>query len=122
MNKDKIWKSAFFVGIVPALMEGILIYSVEPTINGWILFQAVLFWFTCGFTIHIIDIGFPRILHGIIFTVFLNLPWYIAESIVKNKPEHFMPLVIASILFGTIIGIISKKLKNKISNEMNVKE
>lgn len=109
LSVTKIKRSAI-VGIIPAILEGVMILSVEPTIDRWVLFQATLFWFTCGVTVHIIDLGFPRIVHGILFTVFLNLPWYIAESIVKNKTEHFLPLVIASIVFGIIIGWTSKKL------------
>ena len=110
MDRSKTLQGAVIVGIVPAILEGMLVYSVEPSISAWILVQAMLFWFTCGFIVHILDIGIHRVIHGIIFTVFINLPWYIAESIVQNKPEHFFPLVIASIIFGALIGIISKKL------------
>ena len=115
MNRSTLLKNAALVGLVPALLEGILVYSVEPSINRWILLQAILFWFTCGFTTHVIEINIPRIFLGIGFTVFLNLPWYIAESIVKNKPEHFLPLVVTSIVFGAVIGWISKRLRNRMS-------
>ncbi|NOU20082.1 MAG: hypothetical protein HOO91_21200 [Bacteroidales bacterium] len=110
-------KNASIVGIIPAILEGILIFSVEPTINLWLLSQAILFWFTCGFVVYLVDVGLPKIISGILFTMFLSLPWYIAESVSKDKPEHLVPLILASIVLGIIIGIASKKL-NK-TNEKN---
>lgn len=104
-------KQASVVGLLPAIIEAILIYFVEPAINKWILVQAVLFWFTCGFTVFLIDIKISEIFKSVLFTVFLNLPWYIAESVSKEKPEHLIPLIIASIIQGLVIGLLSKKLK-----------
>lgn len=103
--------NASITGVVPAILEGILVYSVEPTVNPWVLAQACLFWFTCGFAIYLIDVEMPSILKGMIFSVFLCLPWYIAESVVAGKPEHFAPLVIASVLQGLIIGFLDRRLK-----------
>jgi len=115
MNIDKSNKliNALFVGLVPAIIEGILIYSVEPNTNTWILVQAVTAWFSFGFVVYLINKGNRIILNAILLTLLLNLPWYIAETVVKNTPQHFLPLVIASIVMGAIIGFISLQV-NKI--------
>ncbi len=104
-------KKAAIVGLVPAVIEGILIITVEPTINPWILAQAVIFWFTCGSIITLVRTNWPIITSSILLTVFLNLPWYIAESIVKNRIEHLAPLIIASIVQGFIIGILIRRMR-----------
>ena len=112
MKHQRILHSTI-TGIIPAILEGVLVYSVEPTINIWILFQGVLFWFTCGFVVHLINSKNHRILTSIVYTVFLNLPWYIAESIVPNKIQHLLPLFIASIVLGFVIGFVSMKLHRR---------
>ncbi|MBS1506605.1 MAG: hypothetical protein JSS79_08170 [Bacteroidetes bacterium] len=118
-NRKTILRNALLVGSIPALLEGILIYVVEPTVASWLLLQAVLFWFSCGFIVHLIEVGLPALLHGIVFTVFMNIPWYIAESIGKNKPEHLLPLIIASVVMGIVIGFVSGKLKKNVKNKIN---
>lgn len=109
----KLIKNALIAGTVPAILEALLILSVEPSINLWVLAQAVLFWFTCGAIICLIQNEWPMVISSILLTVFLNLPWYIAESVIKNKPEHLLPLIVASIIQGAIIGILKKKLNKK---------
>ncbi|MCE9501752.1 MAG: hypothetical protein K8R21_14820 [Leptospira sp.] len=111
-NTLKLIINSSITGVIPATLEGILIYSVEPTISQWMVIQATLFWFTCGFVVYQLNTGENIFLISVGFTMFLNLPWYIAESIVKNKPEHFIPLVIASIVQGIIIGSLTKWLNN----------
>lgn len=108
-------RNASIVGIVPAILEAILIYAVDPVVNPWIVIQACLFWFSCGFIISLLNMEIPFILKGIVFSVFMCLPWYIAESVISKKPEHFAPLIIASIIQGVIIGYLDKRLKMRTS-------
>lgn len=114
MENSKKLLNAFFVGLVPAIIEGILIYSVEPKTNIWILVQAVTAWFSFGFVVYLINKGNKIILNAILFTLLLNLPWFIAETVVKNTPQHFIPLVIASIVMGAIIGFVSLQVNKKL--------
>ena len=109
-------KDAIIVGMLPAVLEGLLIHYADPTTSNWILVQSILFWFTCGFTVYLIEVGLHKVISGILFTVFLSLPWYIAEPVSKNKPEHLLPLIMTSIIMGLLIGLLSKKL-----NAMNKK-
>ncbi|MBI1224539.1 MAG: hypothetical protein GC192_04830 [Bacteroidetes bacterium] len=104
---------AALVGIVPAILEFLLVYSFEPTASGWLLLQVSLYWFTCGVANYLVDLRLPQILGSILFTVFLTSPWYIAESVMQGKPEHFVPLVVASIAMGLVIGLLCKWLKRK---------
>jgi hypothetical protein len=102
-------------GFIPALLEFILVYSVEPKANAWLLIQVTLFWFSCGFVVYWLNL--KSIVKSILFTVLLSSPWYIAESVLKNTPEHFIPLFIASIVQGSIIGFLTKWLDSKIIQE-----
>lgn len=117
-----IWRNATIVGIIPALLEGLLVYSVEPAIDRWHLTQAVLFWFTCGFVVYLADLGLPVIANSVLLTVFLNLPWYIAEAILPQKYEHLLPLLIASIVAGAIIGLATQQLKKPRVSQRRVTE
>jgi hypothetical protein len=103
-------RNACLVGIVPAILEGLLVYFADPTVSIWVLVQSILFWFGCGFVVYLIDIFPNKILGSILATVLLNLPWYIALTIVANKPNHLIPLIIASLIMGTIIGMVSRWL------------
>lgn len=114
MNMLKI-RNAAIVGFLPFVLEGILIYSVEPNTDIWLLLQAVLAWFSFGFVVYLIDKGNKVVLNSIWLTILLNIPWYIAESVVKNKLEHLAPLIIASIVMGVVIGIASKLVDKKLT-------
>lgn len=104
-------RNACLVGIVPAILEGLLIYFTDPSASNWVLVQSILFWFGCGFAVYLVDIGSSKILNSMLMTVLLNLPWYIALTIVANKPEHLIPLIVASLIMGAIIGLVSIWLK-----------
>lgn len=111
MNRKYLYAS--IVGIVPAILELGLVYGAEPKSSFWLLFQVSLFWFTCGFTNYFVNIKLNSVLSGIALTLFLSSPWFIAESVLQNKPGHFLPLVVASIIMGSIIGLLCKWLKKK---------
>jgi hypothetical protein len=113
-SKSKIRKAAL-VGLVPLLLEVILIYAVDSQTESWILIQSGLAWFSFGFVIHLINKSKRIVLNSVLLTIILNLPWYVAESIAKNMPEHLIPLIVASIIMGTIIGFVSKSVERKIS-------
>lgn len=101
---------ASFTGLVPAILEAILLVSVEPDLNGWILFQSVLFWFTCGFVVFLLNFQSKILLRSLFYTVVICSPWYIAESFSKNQPDHFIPIMIASLVMGLVIGFLIKLL------------
>jgi membrane protein implicated in regulation of membrane protease activity len=103
-------KNAFIVGMIPAILEGLLIHFADPTASNWILIQSILFWFSCGFVVYLIDFGINKIISCILLTVLLNLPWYISLSIGSGKIEHLVPLIVSSIVMGLIIGLVSKRL------------
>ena len=106
-------KNAIVVGLIPAALEGVLIHFADPSADHWMLLQSILFWFGCGFVVYLIDLGINKILSCITLTIFLNLPWYISLSIGSGKPEHLIPLIVASTIFGLIIGVVSKQLDKK---------
>jgi hypothetical protein len=112
LTGDKLF-NATLTGLTPALLEGLLIYFADPKCGHWMLIQSMLFWFSCGFAVHLIDTGRRKIVTSILLTVLLNLPWYIALTVTAGNPNHLIPLVIASIVMGTIIGLISGWLNSK---------
>jgi hypothetical protein len=106
------WKNGLLVGAVVAILEGILIWAADPSITPWLFIQSISFWLFCGLVVYMTETGLPAILNGILLTVLLNIPWYISLSIAAGNPGHLVPLVIASIIFGAIIGLMSKRLKS----------
>jgi hypothetical protein len=110
MSKKLKIRNAIIVGLIPATLEGLLIYFADPLAGRWILIQSMLFWFSCGFVVYLIDFGYKRILTSVLLTILLNIPWYIALTVVANKPEHLIPLIISSLIMGTIIGIATSRL------------
>src|SRR5687768_9970317 len=107
------WKNALLVGAVVATLEGILLWAADPGTPPWIFIQSISFWLFCGLVVCITETGLPTILNAILLTVLLNIPWYISLSMVAEKPDHLVPLVAASIIFGTLIGLLSKSLKSR---------
>jgi hypothetical protein len=105
------WKNGLLVGFLAATLEGLLLWLTAPNISTWVFLQSVSFWLFCGLVVYMAETGLPALPNSILLTVLLNIPWYIALSIVNGKPELLIPLVIASLVFGLIIGLASKTLK-----------
>jgi hypothetical protein len=107
------WKNGFLVGAVVAALEGALLWTADPGATFWVLVQGISFWLFCGLVIYLTETGLPDILNGILLTVLLNIPWYIALSVTSGKPGNLIPLLIASLFFGALIGWMSQRLKRK---------
>lgn len=104
-------KKATIAGLVPALIEGALLQSFEPGMDGWYFTQAVSFWFTCGFVVYLAVGNLPAVPSAILLTVFLNVPWFIEEAIRPGRYDHILPLLVASVVSGVVIGLVSRKLR-----------
>jgi hypothetical protein len=105
------WKNGLFVGSIAAVLEGLLLGLSDPNISTWDFLQSISFWLFCGFVVYLAETGLPVLPGSILLTILLNIPWYIALSIGDGKPGLLIPLVVASLIFGTVIGLVSKKLK-----------
>jgi hypothetical protein len=105
------WRNGLLVGAVVAILEGLLLWLTDPSISIWVFLQSVSFWLFCGLVVYIAETGLPVLPSSILLTILLNIPWYIALSIGDGQPELLIPLVVASLIFGTVIGLASKKLK-----------
>ncbi len=97
---------AILIGIVLGILELAILASSRQKLGFWIYAQSVVFWFTCGFMIGIVDFPLPAYVSGAMIAVFLNLPWYINISIIPKQYGHLAPLIIASIILGAIGGAI----------------
>lgn len=115
MNRKRI-RNGLLVGLLPAALEATLILLVEPTVDKWVLASAILAWYGFGFIVALIEKGNRVVLNSIWITLVLNLPWYIVESVGKNQPDHFAPLVVASLVMGTIIGFACKLVEKRTSS------
>lgn len=109
------WRNGILVGAVVATLEGILIWAADPSTSPWVFIQSISFWLFCGLVIYMTETGLPAILNGILLTVLLNIPWYISLSIVAGNSGYLVPLVVASIIFGTIIGLMSQRLRSRLN-------
>lgn len=97
---------AILIGIVLGILELAILASSRQKLGFWVYTQSVVFWFTCGFMIEIVDSPLPAYVSGAMIAVFLNLPWYINISIIPKQYGHLVPLIIASIILGAIGGAI----------------
>lgn len=113
MNNSTKIRNAFLAGILPAILEGLLISFADPEASNWVLAQSIIFWFGCGFVVYLADIAPNKVVSSVLLTVLLNVPWYIALTVVANQPDHLIPLVIASLIMGTVIGLTSIWLNRK---------
>lgn len=95
---------AILIGILLGILEFAILAASRQELGFWVYAQSVLFWFTCGFMIGIVDSPFPPYLTGAMLAVFLNLPWYINISIIPKQYGHLAPLVIAGVVLGLIAG------------------
>lgn len=110
METTTKWGKAAIVGLIPATLEFLLVYFADPGAGTLMLLQSVIFWFGCGVVVYLASPPASRILGSVLLTLLLNLPWYIALSIAPGKWEHLVPLVVASLVMGVIIGVVGKKL------------
>ncbi|TGL51925.1 hypothetical protein EHQ61_07325 [Leptospira wolffii] len=92
-------------------LEGALISLADPSASGWILVQSVLFWFSCGFIVSLVDLGLPKWINSIILTEILTLPWLISLVVIPQQYSHLVPLLVVNTLFGAIIGVLNRILK-----------
>ncbi len=95
---------AVLIGIILGLLELAILVASKQKLGGWMYAQSLLFWFTCGFMIGIVDSSLPAYGLGIMIAVFMNLPWYINISIIPKQYGHLGPLVLASIILGALGG------------------
>ena len=105
------WKNGLLVGLIVAALEGLLLWLTDSNLSPWVFLQSISFWLFCGLVVYMAETGLPTLLNSILLTVLLNIPWYIALSVGNGRPELLIPLIIASLIFGTVIGLASKKLK-----------
>ncbi len=115
MKEQKIrLRNAFLIGTIVAILEGLLVFSADPTASMWTLIQGMLFWFSCGFVVTLAEIGFSKMFSSILLTELLNLPWYIDLVVIPNHYSHLIPLIIASLVFGGMIGFLNQILKTPV--------
>lgn len=105
------WKNGLLVGVIVATLEGFLLWLTDPNISLWLFMQGVSFWLFCGLIVYMAETGLPVLPGSIFLTMLLNIPWSLALSVGDGRPELLIPLVIASLIFGVIIGLASKTLK-----------
>lgn len=105
------WKAAVMTGALVASIEGVMIGTADPGIDPWHFAQAVSAWFACGVVVSLARSGLPAIWNGIVLTLLLNVPWFIAEAIRAGKPQYLAPLAVASTVLGAIIGLVSARLR-----------
>ncbi|MBM9500399.1 hypothetical protein JWG44_09090 [Leptospira sp. 201903071] len=115
MNQIQIrWRNAFLIGITAGILEGLLVGFADPNVGTWTLLQSILFWFSCGFIVSFAETGFSKFWTALILTEIMNLPWLIALVVIPGNYQHLVPLIVASLIFGSVIGGMNLFLKTPI--------
>lgn len=96
---------AILIGVLLGVLELVILASSRQKLGFWVYAQSIMFWFTCGFMIGIVDSPLSPYISGAMVAVFLNLPWYINISIIPKQYGHLVPLIVASIILGMIGGV-----------------
>ncbi|TGK51119.1 hypothetical protein EHQ16_19405 [Leptospira kanakyensis] len=113
ISRFKLWRNALTIGLILALIEGTIIFIADSKTPSLIFIQSMLFWLFCGAIVHLSNSGFSTIVHSILWTFLLNIPWFINLAVITEKYDHLPPLVISSLIMGSITGFLSKKLNKK---------
>lgn len=90
-------------GLVAGALDVALILAVDSTAI-WDSVEAFLFWLVAGWVVVCSDSGLGHRLHGVVVSVLLNLPWYIALGPAVKQVAHVPPLIVMSVLFGLGFG------------------
>jgi hypothetical protein len=98
-------------GAAAALADGLLIAVADPAATAWIIAQAALFWATAGLAVVISDSGLGDVAHGVVGTLLLSLPWYVALALAPGRPEMLPPLVVMGIVFGAGFGLARRRVR-----------
>lgn len=96
---------AILIGTLLGVLEWALLASSRQKLGFWVYAQSIMFWFTCGVMIGIVDSPLAPYISGAMVAVFLNLPWYINVSIIPKQYKHLAPLMVASIVLGMLGGV-----------------
>ncbi|MFO0668650.1 MAG: hypothetical protein U0235_03335 [Polyangiaceae bacterium] len=106
----ELWVRGVGAGAVAAALDVGLIVAVEPHASRWVLLEAGLFWTAAGLVVVAADFGLGWLAHGLVTTVLLAAPWIVAESFAVGHPAHFVPLVVQSLVFGTMFARVRRPL------------
>ena len=96
--------SGLGAGAVAGGLDVLLIAVADPAADGWVWVQSFLAWTVSGWAVVASESGLRGLPHGVVVTLFLNLPWFVAFSVAIGRPEHLPPLVAMSALFGLGFG------------------
>lgn len=99
--------------IILTLIIGVLagIIDVVPMIiqkmDRYSIISAFVQWMVVTFVIMNIDLGVASWLKGLIVAVLMAVP--IAVLIAKNEPKSVIPILIMSVVLGSIVGFAGDK-------------
>jgi hypothetical protein len=102
-------KLGVVAGVVAGVLDVVLIAVADASAGGWVMAQSFLFWSVAGWLVVVSPSRFGPLLHGVVVTVLLNLPWYVAFGPGAGHWEHVPPLIGMSAVFGLGFGVVRKK-------------
>lgn len=102
-------KLGFVAGVVAGVLDVVLIAVADASAGVWVMAQSFLFWSVAGWVVVVSPSRLGPLLHGVVVTVLLNLPWYIAFGPSAGHWDHVPPLIFMSIVFGLGFGVVRKK-------------
>jgi hypothetical protein len=111
MNDRRRIAYGLAAGALAAAADGLLIAVADPGATGWVIAQAMLFWATAGLAVVISESGLGDVAHGILGTLLLSLPWYVALALAPGRPEMLPPLLVMGVAFGAGFGLARRRVR-----------
>ena len=99
------------IGAAAGIGDVLLIAVAEPSAPYWSLAQAGSAWATMGLAVVAMDSPLNPMLHGLVATLLLNVPWFIQFSVISGRAAHLLPLVIQGVVFGAAFGWAKSRLR-----------
>lgn len=103
--KKNTWLTAVVAGMVAAIAEGCIL-TIAGSETRLTILQSMLAWFACGLVVSLANTRLPVLIESLLLTWLINAAWIVALSYNGGKPEHMLPLVVASGAMGLLIGLV----------------
>lgn len=94
---------ALFTGIIAGIID--IVPMILQKLDKYSIISAFIQWIVVTFVIIHIEFGMVGWLKGLIVAVLMSLP--VIVLIMKNDAKSTVPILIMSIILGSLVGFIS---------------
>ena len=109
-NYSKTWIYGLGSGLLIGIPMAIVVAVSNPNASFWMLAEDIIAWTVMGWVVISSSSGLKPIMHGVMITVFLNLPWYIQFAILPGRWDHLPFMIVMTMIIGLIFGFVKKRI------------